>query len=174
MGWTGSSAWRSKQDVVNDLIKSETGLNILAHSVRGNTLWMVGETVKDTPHFKAGHRLILCVLLCSHQGEWSYKDMDESMGPNDVSCPLGYLDMVPDPGGYATAWRQRVRAAANAKADQRKLTKTLKVGDIVVLKAGCTPAKVKVLKAKPLVGEFDGRIFKVAPRHIDHVEPGEP
>lgn len=42
-------------------------------------------------------------------GGWGYKPMDESCGPHVVSCPLKYLDMVPDPGGYATEWRKNVR-----------------------------------------------------------------
>jgi hypothetical protein len=41
--------------------------------------------------------------------EWGYKGMTESCGPCEVSCPLKYLDMVPDPGGYATGWREKVR-----------------------------------------------------------------
>lgn len=43
------------------------------------------------------------------QGGWGYKPMDESCGPVEVSCPLKYLDMVPDPGSYATEWRKNVR-----------------------------------------------------------------
>jgi hypothetical protein len=61
--------------------------------------------------------------------EWGYKGMTESCGPCEVSCPLSYLDMVPDPGGYATDWRAKVRAWHAA----RKPTYTPTLGEEVEL-----------------------------------------
>lgn len=172
MGWTFGREWSSKEALVDYLTTRSMGgcAKVLTHTVRGQTLWAVVEYVQDTEHYKAGKRFIYCALLsCSH-GEWGYKDMDESMGPCETSCPLKYFDMVPDPGGYATEWRKRVRDAAAHKANQRKIKDEVKPGDILVLKPGCSPAKVRVLQANPLVGEADGRVYRIVPRHIDHIE----
>lgn len=57
--------------------------------------------------------------------EWIYKPIDETMGPCEVDCPLELLDMVPDPGGYATEWRAKVREHHARRAS----TKGLRVGD---------------------------------------------
>lgn len=58
-----------------------------------------------------GTRRFLAVSLLGTdgQGNWGSKDMDESMGPCEVACPAAYLAMVPNPGGYATKWRESVR-----------------------------------------------------------------
>jgi hypothetical protein len=48
-----------------------------------------------------------CYLLADGIGESGYKPMDESMGPFHFSCPLAYLDMVPETN---REWREHVRA----------------------------------------------------------------
>ena len=60
----------------------------------------------------AGAVVICCALLKCDGGEWGYKLMDESMGPNYYDCPLRLLDMASDPmpGTYAADWRAKVRA----------------------------------------------------------------
>jgi len=146
---------------------------VVAHKVRGQTLWAVIEYTQDAGMRKAGHRFIACFLMRSYRGEgWGYKDLDESMGPTEVSCPMKYLAMVPDPGGYATAWRERVRAAASQVSVKAKLKASIRPGNTLVMVQGCRPAKLQVLSTSPLVGQDEnGTRYKIQPRHIDHIEP---
>ena len=108
---------------------------VLAHCYRGGvfkgTFYAVHErTVYVTDGPPDVERWIEVTLMQCHnyQGygmSWGYKDMEETMGPNEVSCPLGYLAMVPErtcaadcancaaghcSRKWARDWRTRVRA----------------------------------------------------------------
>lgn len=173
MGWTESSEWGSKESLVQYLTSPSylgDSLKLIASAVRGQTLWEVVECVRDTQYHREGHRVILCFLMRANSGSWAYKDMDESMGPYDASCPLKFFDMVPDPGADATAFRARTRAAVAAKAAKRGVIREIKTGDVLVLKPGCKPERVRILSTKPLMGEADGRMYRIVSRHVDHVE----
>lgn len=70
-----------------------------------------------------GETRIALVILTEgqHGGEVGYKDMDETMGPNEDACPVELLDMLsplkPDAETYAADWRARCRQrAARAKS----------------------------------------------------------
>lgn len=53
---------------------------------------------------------------------FSYKDMDESMGPCECDCPLSILNMLsPTEDEWALAWRQRCREKAQDKNTLGKL-----------------------------------------------------
>lgn len=59
---------------------------------------------------------------------FSYKDMDESMGPCECDCPLSILNMLsPTEDEWALAWRQRCREKAQDKNTLGKLP----VGSII-------------------------------------------
>jgi hypothetical protein len=80
-------------------------------------LWAVMECTKpygklEGPRYRpAGHRWILCVLIDCYRGDWGYKDMDETVGPNYYSCPVEFLDMAPQPEtDWARDWRLKVLA----------------------------------------------------------------
>jgi hypothetical protein len=107
----------------------------------GNTLWTVQET---TAPDGAAHLWIGCYLLSrAGKHDWGYKPMDESAGPCQLTCPLVFLDTVPDPGGYATEWRARVRAWHAARkpilAARRERAKRLKQIRADALKGVWTP-----------------------------------
>jgi hypothetical protein len=170
MGWMFCEAWDSKAELIQHLTGPEVQgdyLKVIAKSVRGNVLWTVEEYTRDANGQKAGHRWIGCFLMGSnkrHGQGWGYKDMDESMGPCETSCPVKYFDMVPDPGGYATAWRAKVRAEAARKS------RKLEVGQTVKLVARCTfggveVESVEILSVKPLLVMLpDGRRGKLSRR----------
>lgn len=175
MGWTYSASWPTKKAMIDYCTGEALGgpgkVTTIAKAVRGNTLWTVIEYGADSGRFPAGTRAILCFLLGSdlkHSGGWGYKDMDESMGPCDISCPVSFLDMVPDPGGYATEWRAKVRAHAERKA---ALKANLAVGATIVLRAGCTPERLTCTSVTPLraLGP-NGISYRVPPRLIDRIE----
>ncbi len=52
------------------------------------------------------------------------------MGPNQVNCPLGFLDLVPNvPEPYGAAWRERVKAYHAQRSAKRR--NPPKQGDLV-------------------------------------------
>jgi hypothetical protein len=84
------------------------------------------------------------------------------MGPCEVNCPLSYLELVPDPGGYATAWRERVRNYWLRK----KLAEAIKPGVVFRMKEpvqfsdGCQWTEFRMLEARK------GRYVRVKPEGI--------
>lgn len=161
MGW--SVGW-SKRDLVNHL-NDQGGAKhwgdnytVIANCVRGNCHWQVME-------HRGGKRFIALNLLQSFDGEWGYKDMDESMGPNYYNCPLSYLDLAPeteDMGQYAKNWRQKVREY-HAK---RKPSQKLAVGQEWALQNTRYPITVRLTKLKPLLGRDVGtnKLYRVPRR----------
>jgi hypothetical protein len=114
MGWMFLYAATTRKWLIADRTKTHSNEKAtwtsLAHCTRGNVLWIAWEiTHKDgSPPI----RFIECDLLQKQgrDGPWGYKDMEESMHPYYYTCPLKYLDMVPQPpGADAGAWRQSVR-----------------------------------------------------------------
>lgn len=83
--------------------------------IRVGNLWSVFEqriVRKSTEEILHRSPYIRLDMLSYHRrggdGDWGYKPLTEDMGPVEVSCPLKYIRMVPDPGGFATDWRKRV------------------------------------------------------------------
>ena len=92
-----------------------------------------------------GTSYVFCAVILFKNNDrdgFGYKDMDESMGPNEVNCPdrimrlLSPISAMPSPG-YAADWRERVAAAKTARATLRKKRSTLAVGSVITL---TTPA----------------------------------
>lgn len=111
------SGQQIKESYIQELIaKRNEQSRCIAHCVRGNVLYSVWEqTIADQPV-----RIIAIDLLSKQRnGGWGHKPMDESCGPSRYDCPLSYLDMVPDPGFYATAWREKVRAFRASKRSKK-------------------------------------------------------
>jgi hypothetical protein len=126
----------------------------LEHTCVGNVLWTVWEHTKDGK----AERFIGCDLLAGHNGSgWGYKDMEESMGPCYYSCPLKYLDLVPEPDSpYAKEWRTKVREYHARRARAR----ALKVGETVAL-VGCRIPEVTITSIRPLRGTYGGRLYRI-------------
>lgn len=75
-------------------------------------------------------------LTRTDDGCWGYKDMEESVGPNESCAPLSIVSLLSelkDPDSYAHAWRQRCRdwaAIRNyADGDQIKLVAPVTLSD---------------------------------------------
>lgn len=123
MGWL--YGWDTRKELAEHLI-SGNGIKTLKHCFKGNNLWAVQEVTKTdgTPVTFIALYLLRGRDKCNPKTGaydshgWGYKDMDESAGPYYYNCPLSYLDMVPDPGSYATEWRVKVREHY-AKAKQK-------------------------------------------------------
>lgn len=138
MGWLYCEP--TKKDLISHIVKN---FDAKAHCVRGNVLWLIAE-------YKDGTECIVCCLMASagkyHPEEcrWGYKDMTESSFPYRYSCPISYLDRVPE---TCPKWRARVRSEY-----ARKNTR-LKVGDIAQLTEGYNPAALRITSVRPLRGE---------------------
>ena len=91
------------------------------------------DTGRDpTGHFETdatgGYTFAAVFLTTASKGEWGYKDMDETSGPNQAEAPAKLLDLLsPTSAEFALDWRMRCRAHA-ARSGRR-----LKSGDVIRL-----------------------------------------
>lgn len=162
MGWIFTPG-RTKAELVRELVavwieENKRG-ETLAHKVVGNVLWAVK---KNTCNQGDVIVWIGCYLLENggkDQG-WGYKPLTEDEGPCYYTCPLEYLDRVPEPKGpYVKEWRKKVRAY-HAKQQQLK---TLTVGQRVELDYCKIPyVEFQALRGKHLIGTGpDGVLYRV-------------
>ena len=132
MGWT--TGYNSRNEVVAEVTKSWENdlrrIEVVKKFFSGNNLWCVFEQTSKAASTDVERFIVVFLIRCwKVQGgdfDWGYKDVSESMGPCEVSCPLSFLELVPDPGGYGTAWRQRVReyhARRNQKLIRNQIVK---------------------------------------------------
>lgn len=161
MGWL--TGWSSKGELVEHITREwreplkaggDTVTTCLARCWRGNpgngVLWTVFESA--FPDGRPSERFIVAFLMkCwDRGGDWGFKDVTESMGPYEVNCPLGYLDMVPEaPNEWGRQWRERVRAY-HARQSRR-----LEVGRTYALLNCKGITRATIVGLRPLVGDAD-------------------
>lgn len=115
MGWLYSERWPERSDLIKHLTEGN-GIKTLKHCCVGNNLWCVHEAVHQAGSERAGEviRFVCLYKMQKHGGSypyWGYKDIDESAGPGEISCPVSYLTMCTYPvNQYAYDWRQAVYA----------------------------------------------------------------
>lgn len=129
----------------------------LARQAVGNNLWVVFEKSPPVSEANPVAKRFIILFLMQKDGSygWGYKDIDESMGPVEVSCPLKFLDMVPEvPEPYGAAWRERVRAY-HARASQK-----FSIGQTITLtnKLCYVVSSTRPLRARSLVSGKEYRI----------------
>jgi len=155
MGWTTHAGF-TKKNTIDYIIRPQENekakWTTVTHCVRGNILWYVREIfLKET---NTTERFIGCSILGSDKGYgWGSKDMCESAGPVYISCPLKYLDMVPEPtdSQYAKAWREKVR----------KYHQKLVVGQKVEL-LYCKIPYVTLISIRPLRGTYENTTYRLS------------
>ena len=160
MGWMFSTAWSDRKSIIRHLIRNESDDNrtrtCLAHCLRGNVLWTVWEINR---HDDTTKRYIGCDLLQNGgAGEgWGYKDMDESCAPFYYTCPMKYLNMVPEVANQE--WRDEVIRQANIKSLK------VEVGDLVGLDDRFAVKVVQIVrktsKGSMAAKDRDGREFNI-------------
>ena len=166
MGWLITTG-ASRADVIRDRVTDEETdtqrRQCLASAVRGNVLWTVWEiTRKDNGETV---RYIGCDLLGTDgEKNWGYKDMEESMGPYQVNCPLKFLSLVPQVTNEG--WREKVRQH-HARTHQK-----IVVGQTLKLVNAAIP-HVKVTSVKPLRGTYLGATYRIPRRFIAPPEEQE-
>lgn len=159
MGWTITPG-ASRRDIISDRIRDEESdrqrRRCLAHAVRGNVLWTVWEITR-LPGGEAD-RYIGCDLLGTDgEKNWGYKDLEESMGPCQVNCPLKFLSLVPRVTNEG--WREQVRRH-HARTRQK-----IAVGQKLTLVNASIP-HVTVTSVKPLRGTYLGAAYRIPRRFI--------
>ena len=90
-------------------------------------------------------RFILVILVEYRQHQLLYKEVEESMGPNELDCPMRIMNQLgghPPTGEYSARWRERVlqrhQDMKPRKAILRKLRKEYPNGNcrLVLTKGG--------------------------------------
>lgn len=106
MGWLFGHYERST------LVKHLTdgnGVKTIKHCLVGNNLWCVHE--HDGQRWACLYLLRGSPRIKDDPCNWGYKDVDESMGPYEISFPYTWLDLLtPTDSQYANEWRARVKA----------------------------------------------------------------
>jgi len=93
------------------------GYEMLKSTVIGNNFWYL----MRTPEGKI--TIGLTLMKSGGQGYgWGTKELSETMGPNELNCPLAYLDEASPPEFYAVEWRENVRKY-HAQQAARKATR---------------------------------------------------
>ena len=184
MGWYGTNG-ATRESVIAELTKSEEwtrddGVTVtrkaLAKSARGRALYVVHEQALSTG--KVDRFIGVYLLGNMGDGYYGYKPMDESMGPCEVGCPLKFLDMVPDPGGFATGWRERVRTHHVEKNERARIARSLKFsakpGDVLVLNANVRQGSRAVVTGRDahgrILANIGGTVYRIPPKHVERVE----
>lgn len=80
------------------------GYTGLQHKVVGNNLW----TLLQRPDKSITIALDILEPANAEYG-WGHKHVTESMGPDELNCPLSFLQLATAPiAGYAVDWREKV------------------------------------------------------------------
>ena len=129
MGWLFCKPTRD--DLVQHLLGAHAGhLERVDHALVGNALWVLYRDKASSKTF------ILLFMLKGARGSahdpwrWGYKDVDESMGPCDTSCPERLLAASCDDSEVAVAWRERCRAQHADRRQREQFVRNLKPGDL--------------------------------------------
>lgn len=177
MGWLISEDMTKAQQVA-ELVKGWSrpggGCRFLAHSVRGNVLYAVGQNFDRTTPERFEDRWIMVCLLRKDRGYgWGYKDMSESMGPVEANCPLKFLAMAPVAD---EAWRARVRATHEKR--RQKSTK-VEPGMVFVFAEGYkdslgsslngVESKIIRKSGRGYIAQLEHTTIKVMRRHIGEI-----
>lgn len=157
MGWLFCYEWKSAKDVRESLNRQRSLPRIAqAATMAGKHLW----TVYEMP---GGTRFIALDLIEKQDGEWGYKDMDESMGPFYFDCPLKLLNLAGEPPNETAArWRDDVRKKAAAKR------RTFREGDRFTMngKQYTVVAEPSWGKRTYIIQRTDGAVFSFPPRQF--------
>jgi hypothetical protein len=159
MGWM--FGWDDRKSLVKHLIEPDPKWGkTVAHCFVGNDLWAVMEHAPGTWSGDDQRFIVLFMLRGGRNQEWGYKDVSEDMGPCQTSCPLKYLEMVPNPPNkYARDWRERVRAY------HARMTRKVQKGEVWSLK-GCRVDWVVIESVRPLCGRHKWGMYRISKRWL--------
>ena len=140
----------------------ERGL-LMDYAVVGDVVWIVrrrtGKVVTQD------HRHIECAkLYCERGVGYGYEMWNERDEPEEYSCPLVFLALVPEPGSHP--WRTRVMAWHRRQAEDRLRVDNLKAGDVVRMHKGIEPNLLEIKRINPLTGKAGSKVYRILPYQI--------
>lgn len=167
MGWLFTEG-QTKRALIEHLVNGN-GLATHKKCVRGNTLW----AIQSNPKYPEHGKFIVCYMMGSDAGYgWGYKDVSESMGPVDDSCPVGYLDEVPMPAdGFAGDWRKRVRARAKEREHGADVLRRAMPGDRISTIGLSRPTEITLVSKRPLLGADGVFTYRLKRKHLGSILP---
>jgi hypothetical protein len=154
MGWTGLHI--EKGETKNYLISNFTHetARVIGYARKLNTVYMAVENTKTKQVFGA---VILLRYVRRDHYNLAYKDMDESMGPNEADCPENILNMLTEPAinDYAKKWRERCRQNLARKKNRPKIVAgtCFKTNHKIRFTNGSQEDEFKMLDPKRLIVE---------------------
>ena len=107
MGWTSYyvGAEKDRQKLMIKELENYGDVKVLKSAMRGRVFYGA-YTSTNHPEQVRG---IVC-LTSLRDGDFAYKDMDESTGPYYYDCPKNILDLLtPTENKWALAWREKCR-----------------------------------------------------------------
>jgi hypothetical protein len=123
MGWlymrslNGHSGPRQYLDAQFSYTRSGVTSKVLKSALVGMRVYYAA--IEHIRHEKDEHMVFAAVCLVRYNPRdregfvFGYKDMDETVGPNESNCPEAILDLLtPTEYPYAQAWRNRCRENA--------------------------------------------------------------
>lgn len=141
MGWTSYNATHYKNGKVDRKAEMDEKYNweddgrkveVLKSSMVGSTYYAAVKSFNKTNGFE-----YVCAIVCLTSTDmkdyfnFSYKDMDETMGPRENNCPKCILDLLtPTDNEYANNWRKVCRENLAKKNNPDALNK-LPLGSVI-------------------------------------------
>jgi hypothetical protein len=156
MGWDFRALPCSKQEIIEECVKSICSMTCLQQSVQGNELWTIWEK-------KDGTKVILLFLLASKNLCWGFKEISEEAGPRYYKCPLSFLLLVPsvNPG-----WREKVVDYHEKRLNNRTLVNQITSGMIVALDNPSNEFRVTHMKPLQGVSLKERRLYRLVKSRI--------
>ena len=95
---------------------------VLKSAMVGSTYYAAVETKTVTGERQVWAAVFLTCGKTRHDHtEWGYRDMDETMGPNESKCPASILALLtPTDSQWANEWRERCRKNLASAAERRR------------------------------------------------------
>lgn len=168
MGWL--FGYDTRKELADHLIRGN-GVHTLKHCWVGNNLWTVQEGTKQDGSVVRFVALYLCKGNRHSRYAWGYKDVNESMGPGETSCPLSYIELVEAhekehgyaPVGYAAEWRQKVRDRVFRTSRKFKEGQRIKLyGNEYEVRSPCLRGDYWI--------DFNGALFRLKRSQVKDVE----
>lgn len=161
MGWL--FGWDTRKQLVDHLTDGN-GVKTLKRCFKGNNMWAVQECKDGT--------VFACLYLIrgpaygnkNDRDGWGYKDVDETMGPNQTDFPPAWLDLLsPCDSPYSVDWRAAVRQRGE-KLKQAKLKSKWKgYGHTFEIIARRSPTSFRAI-------DEDGMTWRLTQRNIIAME----
>lgn len=135
MGWTSQHATYYKNGIIDrkaemdNYFKEEDSANgkyhfkTLKSAMVGSTYYAAIEKINNETKEREVFALIcLTSVDMNDYFNFSYKDMDETMGPNERKCPIGILNLLtPTDSQWANEWRNDCRKYHEKKNEFARL-----------------------------------------------------